>query len=225
MTQNRSISPKFLLFVLAVAVAAGALSTTLKVWLLPHARARQVPEQLQGILLDKTKPVPAFRLTAHDGTTVTRESLAGRWHFLFFGYTHCPDICPTAMGDMAAVFTNLEAHPGLLDTTRMLFVSVDPDRDTPESLKQFVPYFRADFLGLTGHIGEIENLTRALGAGFRKIPDKEGEGYQVGHTTSVFLLDPEVRLTALFHPPAHDTQLIAERFVAIRDLYAKEKQP
>ena len=137
----------------------------------------------------------------HKGTLFERQRLQGKWTFLFFGYTHCPDICPLALASLADLFTRLKTVPDALQKAQGVFVSVDPGRDNVELLNQYISYFNANFIAVTGHQVEIFNLTRQLGADYFIHPEEDEAGnYLVGHTADIFLLNPNGELQTRFKP-------------------------
>ena len=165
-----------------------------------------------GVLWPNPRPVGEFMLRDHHGRAFTRERLAGAWTFMFFGYTHCPDICPTTLATLRAVEHGLRGHASA--PRQHVFVSVDPARDTVEHLAAYVSLFGPAFLGVTGGDEELLELTRQVGAVFfRGEPDDDGS-YFVDHTASVVLIDPRGRLVALFGMP-HDAAGIVGRFIEI----------
>ena len=131
---------------------------------------------------------------------------------MFFGYTHCPDICPTTLAMLRKVEHDLAGHTS---TPRQhVLVSVDPARDTLDHLARYVSAFGPPFVGVTGSDGELSKLARQVGAVYlRGEPDDDGS-YLVDHTASIMLIDPRGRLVALFGMP-HDPALIGTRFVEI----------
>ncbi len=136
----------------------------------------------------------------------------------FFGYTHCPDVCPTALSMLAQVMKKLEKDSTLDTLPQVIFISVDPERDTPELLKKFVPYFHPDFIGVTGDPQQLLLLTRQLGIMYGKAPGDDADDYLVDHSASIILFDPDGNFLALFGMP-HDPNLIAQEFVAIKNYY------
>ena len=172
----------------------------------------QVPEPapLPGVLWPNPAPVGAFTLQDHHGGAFTRDRLEGAWTFMFFGYTHCPDICPTTLATLRRVEHGLADH--VTAPRQHVLISVDPTRDTIEHLAGYVSSFGPAFLGVTGSDGELSKLARDVGAVFfRGEPGPDGS-YLVDHTASIMLIDPRGRLVALFGMP-HDAGLIAARFL------------
>ena len=178
----------------------------------------QPPQLQQGTLLPSAKAIAGFRLVDQNGDTFTLENLKNQWTFVFFGYTQCPDVCPTSLSMLGQMMRLLEKDPSLKTLPRGLFVSVDPERDTPELLAKFVPYFHPDFTGVTGSQEELQKLTRQLGILYMKSADGSEDNYLVDHSAAIILFDPDGKFHALFGMP-HDPKLIASDFVMIRDYY------
>jgi protein SCO1/2 len=163
------------------------------------------------------RALPGFALTDHEGQRFDEARLEGQWSFLFFGYTYCPDVCPITLGNLRDV-RELLASSGdarALDGVQFVFVSVDPERDTPERLGEFVPYFHRNFIGATGNEDELERLTGALGIHRAKAEGGTERDYLIDHSTAVMLIDPQRRLHAVFSRP-HDPDAIADAFLKIR---------
>ena len=136
---------------------------------------------------------PAFRadfeLTDHNGMVQTDEYLAGRWMLVFFGFANCPDVCPTTLAEVAAVMDGLGS-----DATQVqpLFISIDPERDTPQALAEFIPYFDANIIGLTGTADQIERTSKTFRIYYEKIEEAASpDGYTMGHSSQLFLFDPQ----------------------------------
>ncbi|HAT48888.1 MAG: SCO family protein [Nitrospirae bacterium] len=182
----------------------------------------EMPTELVGIVLPKPRGVASFQLLDHNGQTFNLERLQGKWTFMFFGYTHCPDVCPTTMGLLSDVFKRLkERHPQALAQSQGIFVSIDPKRDTKAVLKDFVPYFNQEFLGITGDEEQIQKFAKGLGVGFKlSEPEKDGS-YAISHTSAIYLMDPRGRFYALFQSQFHDADRIADMFPKIIDFNSK----
>ena len=167
---------------------------------------------LTATLLPAGNELPDFALLDQDGMPVDRSVFAGQWDVVFFGFTNCPDICPatmTVLGQARRELVSLGQEP----LPRIVLVSVDPERDTPEAMARYIGYFGDGNLGLTGELEEIGKLTGALGIFFQKA-GAEGDTYGVDHSTVVLVIDPQGRLKALFSAPhrvenlVHDLPLI-----------------
>ena len=136
-----------------------------------------------------------FTLTSHSNSKVSLHDFKGKLVLLFFGYTNCPVLCPTTMSTLNDALQELG---DLSRDVQVLFVTVDPDRDTTEVLSEYVPHFNSSFIGLTGSKEEIEAVINRFGAVYILGKPDEGGYYDVGHTSSIFLIDREGRLKELF---------------------------
>ena len=145
--------------------------------------------------------IPDFRLVDHRGQPFDRSRLQGHWSLLFFGYTYCPDVCPMTLQSLARVRKLLDADGESGEPPQMVFISVDPKRDTTERLAQYVAFFHPALVGATGEPEQIDRLTGAVGAFYRQAEGGTSDDYRVDHTSSVFLIDPQVRLHAVLHEP------------------------
>lgn len=217
--QNLSIVHRFstgALFAALVLVAAvaGFLAAT---FLTPRV-SNVLPENMSATVWPEPKPVPAFTLIDHKGQTFNRDRLLGHWNFLFFGYTHCPDVCPTTLALLNGVASKLADKPGSGSLPQFVFISVDPERDTPQRLAEYVPYFNQDFIGVTGDEAHLKGLTTPLGVMYMRAPEQTGTGYLVDHSASILLVDPEGRFHAVFSAP-HDLDAIVRDFLVIRQHY------
>ena len=161
------------------------------------------PEQPALLVLPEPRDIPGFALVDQDGEAFGPDRLGDAWSLLFFGFTHCPDVCPGALFDLQKLGERLD--DGNFETPyRVVFFSVDPERDTPERLKDYTAYFDPDFLAVTGDHEELLPLTRSLGIAYR-IEDHEpgAAAYSVDHSASILLVNPEGRLHGVF-PAPHD---------------------
>lgn len=150
-------------------------------------------------VFEQPRRLEPFQLLDHHGQAFTRESLQGHWTLVFFGFTYCPDICPTTMALLNQFMQKLEGLPEAQDT-RVVMVSVDPARDTVEQLAQYVPYFNPDFLGVTGEFLDIHRFATNLNTPFRKVPG-QGEDYQVDHSANIVLINPRGDYHGFFRAP------------------------
>jgi len=181
-------------FIIAVALAI-ALSAGVFVAIRTQAPAAPA----SALVLPATNPVPEFSLLNQHGEAVDQAVFEGQWDLVFFGFTHCPDICPTTLQVLASAKKAL-AENGRQTLPRIVLVSVDPERDTPEILGEYVNYFGQGNLGLTGTLEEIRKLTGGLGIFFEKQPG-DGENYAVDHSAAVLVIDPDGRFHSLFSGP------------------------
>jgi len=157
-----------------------------------------------GTWLPEPRPVAAFRLSDQAGRERSDADLRGRPSLLFFGFTYCPDVCPTTLAALSAA---LRSAP--LPGVQVLFVSVDPERDTAASLKDYLGAFNPDFIGLRGDAQAMQPLMRSLGAIAIRQPLADGS-YTMDHTATLYLLDTRGRLVAVFTPPFVPERLAAD---------------
>lgn len=166
-----------------------------------------------GTLLNPGRPLPGFALTDHTGAAFEPGRLRDRWTLMFFGFTTCPDVCPTTLALLARVEKSLSDLPAQA-RPQVVLVSVDPERDAPEQLAKYVKFFSPSFVGVTGSPAQIDEFTRAMGTPVARRPLGEG-GYTVDHSGSIFVIDPSGSLRALFSPPHSQDALIADLRVVL----------
>jgi protein SCO1 len=152
------------------------------------------------------RPLPDFELVAQDGSRFDRARLAGRYTLVLFGYTNCPDLCPTTLAELAQAEKLLADLPAA-SRPAVVMVSVDPQRDTPAALGRYLPHFDPGFVGASGSDAATAALAQALGAAYQKGAEVDGS-YPVDHTAALFLIDPDARLAAVF-PTPHVARAIA----------------
>lgn len=144
-------------------------------------------------------PLPEFALRGPRGA-FSNTHLTGRWSFVFFGYTQCPDVCPTAltlMKDVRAILGTAPTAPPF----QVVFVSVDPRRDTDELLQQYLAAFDPSFIGITGDDDALLPLAKTLGVYYRRNDGTDVQRYTVDHSATIFLVNPRGRMVAVFSPP------------------------
>ena len=154
-----------------------------------------VPQLASGTWLPRPKPIADFPLTDHLGRPFTAAALQGRPSLVFFGFTHCPDVCPSTLVKLAQL-----KRVGALPGVQVLFVSVDPQRDTPTALGLYVHAFDPDFIGLTAEPSAIKRIAREFGVAVNRV-DLPGGDYTMDHSAVVFLLDRRGRMVGVFTPP------------------------
>ncbi|MDX1433096.1 MAG: SCO family protein [Gammaproteobacteria bacterium] len=194
--------------VAVVALVAGAVSA--------YFVSRPDVSDIPGLLWPKSKPLEPFALDDHDRRTFDLERLRGHWSMVFFGYTHCPDVCPVTLAVLKQV-DGLLAGDDDLAPMQYVFVSVDPVRDSLDHLGKYVGHFDEAFLGVTGDDEALASLARQLGVLYvRGEPGANGD-YLVDHTAAIFLVDPRGHLLAIFHAP-HNPATLAGYLERIRPL-------
>ena len=160
-----------------------------------HERATATPSLRAGTALPEPRPLAAFDLTDQRGQPFSRENLRGRWTLLFTGFTNCPDVCPLTIASMAELRRRLAR-----EDLQFLFVSVDPERDTPEVIGRYLAHFDPGLVGATGPRADIERFTAGLGLA-QVVNPGVGDDYTVDHSTAFVLIDPEARLAGYFSAP------------------------
>ncbi|MGK9067048.1 SCO family protein [Stutzerimonas chloritidismutans] len=164
------------------------------------------------VMLPQGRDIPDVTLTNQDGEPVSTAELEGQWNLLFFGYTFCPDICPATLAELRHLRGKLPDE--VKQRLQPILVSVDPERDTPEQLKQYLDYFGAGFIGLTGPLEDIQTLANAAGVPF--IPaDTSKENYTVDHGGNLALIGPDGRLRGFIRAPLRTDKLAEQLPVLI----------
>lgn len=204
MSRAKQIVPAALVAI--VAIAAGIL---LSKTLLDRSGA---PTLAKATLIEPARPLPPMAFIDEQGQPFGAERLRGRWSILFFGFTYCPDICPTTLVLLAQVEKQLADLPSE-QRPQVVLVSVDPQRDTPERLMQYVKSFSPTFTGITGDQDAIHEFALKLGVPVAISPLPDGN-YTVDHSAAIFLIDPNGELRALSSTP-HDATVIAEDYRSI----------
>ena len=181
-----------------ILVAIG-LAAVLAAGIFLGLRTQAPSEPKYALVLPAPNPVPEFSLVDQHGNPADQTVFEGHWDLVFFGFTHCPDICPTTLQVLSTAKTALEER-GQSPLPRIVLVSVDPERDTPEIMSQYVDYFGDDNLGITGSLEEVRKLTSGLGIYFEK-QSADGDDYVVDHSAAVLVIDPDGGFHALFSGP------------------------
>ena len=167
-------------------------------------------------LFDQPRGLAPFSLQQSDGTQLVPGELQGHWTVVFLGFTHCPDVCPTTLAQLAQAQKRWSALPEAT-RPRVLFVSVDPERDTPDRIGEYAHAFHRDTLAATADIPALERFARSLSLVFMKAPAADGaaaDQYTVDHSAALALLDPQARMAGLVTPP-FDAQAIADDLLAL----------
>lgn len=185
-----------------LSIVVGALSAH---WMLGRKES-SLPELSAGTAIAPPRALPPMHFVDHEQHPFDAKRLQGHWSFMFFGFTNCPDVCPTTLAMLAQVEKQLADLPKA-QQPQVVFVSVDPERDTPEKIASYVKFFSPEFTGITATPSEIAAFTTAMGVpvAINKTPDGS---YTVDHSGAVFVIDPQGEWSALFSPP-HQAKLIA----------------
>jgi protein SCO1/2 len=216
MTELNSKNSNFRLVILAMFV--GLLSAVAGISLWKVMQGPPQPSNAALMVLPEPRVIADFALLDGQGAPFSLDNLRGRWSLIFFGYTHCPDVCPSTLYDLKLIHEKLDQLNGdAASGHQVLFVSVDPERDTPEQLNQYVSYFHPDFIGVTGPPEQLAPLTMQLGIAYRIEEHEAGSTqYNVDHSVSVLLMDPQGRLHGVFPAPHDADKMAGELAAAIR---------
>ena len=188
-------APVWIAVLAAVAVGAG---TAL------YERSRDPLVLRAGTALPEPRALPDFALVDQVGRPFDRSRFEGRWSLLFTGFTHCPDVCPTTLALMAELHRRVPR-----DDLQWVFLSVDPERDTPDAVARYLAHFDTMLVGATGERAQMERLTAGLGLAQVRNPGVD-EAYTVDHSTAFVLIDPEARLAGYFSAPHARDALAAD---------------
>lgn len=165
-------------------------------------------------LFERPRDIGSFALVDDEGQPFTPDALKGQWTLIFFGFTYCPDVCPTTLMDLGKFRQQLPAE--LAQDTQVLMVTVDPARDTPEQLKQYVRYFNPDFRGVTGEFVDLHRFATSLSIPFTRVPGG-GENYQVEHSANIAVLNPNGHYVAFVRGPL-DVETLLASYPSLRAL-------
>ena len=226
--QGGKVSFAYIMLLALVAVSAG-------VWFGQWQQAKNAPtevnlDQLQGKLANTLlfpedyKTLPEFSLIDENSAEVDQSSFSGKWSMVFFGFTRCPDICPITLAVLRDTLNMMSGDKLTAEPFEIVFVTVDPNRDTPEVLQPYLGSFDTNVRGITGDLTPILELTRELGIVVAYNADEDNPAdYSVDHTSSILLVDPESRIRAKFNVP-HEADTIASDYSQVVSALA-EKQP
>jgi protein SCO1/2 len=199
------------LLILVVAVAAG-----LGLWAAQRhfgdGTKAEWPETTAVRLLSEPRELPAFSLRQSDRTQLVPGELKGHWTVVFLGFTHCPDVCPTTLAELAQAQKRWTVLPDAV-RPRVLFVSVDPDRDTPDRTGEYAHAFHADTFAATADVPSLEAFARSLSLVFMKVPPLAGapaDQYSVDHSAALAVLDPKGRMAGVIPPPLQPKAIAAD---------------
>ena len=199
-------------WILVAALAAGL--GLLAAWQLFGRGGETKAPQLEAVtLLPQPRELPAFNLRQSDGTPLVAGELAGHWTLVFLGFTFCPDVCPTTLAELAQAQKQWESMP---ESTRprVLFVSVDPERDTPGKTGEYAHAFHPDTLAATADVPALEKFATSLGFVFMKAPganfEHNPQDYSVDHSAHIAVLDPQGRLAGPIRPPLQPQAIAAD---------------
>jgi protein SCO1/2 len=169
---------------------------------------------------DAPRAFKPFDLVDHKNQAFTKANFEGQWSLVFFGFTHCPDVCPTTMATLSKLVKNLDDETQA--DTQVVLVSVDPARDTPDVLAEYVPFFSPDFIGVTGEFIGIKLFANQLNVAFAKVvTNAETGAYTVDHGATVALINPRGDYHAFFKPPL-DPARMKLTYISMRESFAQQ---
>lgn len=162
------------------------------------------------------RSIEPFHLRTAEGEPFTLDDLRGHWSFIYFGFTNCPDLCPTALSELAAAQRRLSAeHPEAAGDFQAVMVTVDPERDDAETLGRYVRAFSPTFIGVRGDRASVAALAEQVNVDFSKVPAEDG-GYDVEHTPNIVVVDPRGDYHAFAKLP-HEADTIVAAFLSLRE--------
>jgi len=171
------------------------------------------PTQLSATVLSQPRVVASFSLTDNEGKPFNNKSLEGHWSMLFFGFTNCPQLCPTTMAELNQMYLQLQSDK-ISVLPQVTMVTIDPERDTRQKLNDYVKQFNTTFKGAFGSQSAIDGLTKQLGVVYMKTQNKQDKNYDINHTGTVMLFNPQGKLSAFFTVP-HRAKLMASEYELI----------
>ena len=190
----------FIGLLLATAALSGIVIGRFSFMRVPPAASPQAVVLQSGTALSPARPLPGFQLLRQDGAAVGRDEFRGRWTLVFFGFTHCPELCPATLAMLSGLRAALEAAVPADQLPGIALFSADPERDTPAVLDAYLASFGTGFRGYTGRPEAMREFATALGVPYRKMP-MMGDDYMVDHSVAILLINPQAEVAALFQPP------------------------
>ncbi len=206
--QRNIVRTVVLLAVLIVIFLAAFVHTMTRPQIMSDAALRAN----NALLFDKVRDIGDFALLDDEGKPFTPQALQGKWSLLFVGYTFCPDVCPTTMALLSQLYGKL--RPEFAHDTQIIMVSVDPARDVPAKLHEYVHYFNPTFRGVTGEFLALQQFTTQLSIPFSKVPGG-GDNYAIAHSGSIAIIDADGHFIGFFKEP-HDLNQLLMNYQSIR---------
>jgi protein SCO1 len=194
---------------ITVLILIAALAAGIGLWLGNRYLGVAAQPRLDSALLyPQPRALPDFTLHQANGKPLTLADWRGRWNIVYFGYTTCPDVCPTTLAMLKSAWSELGKR-NLQSKVRIDFISVDPERDTPEVLGKYVAFFSPDFIAASGSDDELTKLSRALGLVYTRTKKADGS-VEVDHSGSAVIVDPQGRVAGIFRPPGVANDIVSD---------------
>jgi len=196
-----------------VLLAIASLITGLFVSQYSHRKTTIDSSQFHGTLLEKPREIEQFTLVGMDNRPFTNQGLQGQWTMIFFGFTNCSYLCPTTLAELAKMYRILE-DKHVKPMPKILFISIDPERDKPAKLKSYITGFNPNFYAAWGEADVISKMTREMGVVYGKVASttsNDPANYDVQHSGALMLFNPQGELSAFFTTP-HQAELLAEDY-------------
>lgn len=203
-------------FVMLVAIGLGIFAQQ------AHKATPTVPQIASGLILKAPRVLQPFTLTNTRQQVVDPKQLQGRWSLLFFGFTHCPMICPTTLAQLNSAYKLLQQQTTTLPTVMM--VSIDPQRDNLARLRDYMYGFNANFVGVRGSDQQTKLLTKQLGIAYMRSHATLKQTYDIDHSGTIVVVNPAGEVQAFLSQP-HKAQQIAKDFQTIVNFYQRQPQP
>jgi protein SCO1 len=209
-----------------VIITAASIALVAGIWLgIATESAKQIPPpQIHGTLLPVAKAITALQLLDHNNQVFTEHNLQGHWSVIFLGFTHCPDICPTTLNTLQQTVELMQQQA--TTPPKVIFISVDPARDTPDVLRKYLTFFNRDFIGLSGSDEQLVNISKQLAVSYNKAAGASGDinnnDYFMEHSTAILLINPKAELQAYLTAP-HTPEHLVESIQRSMDFYLAQQ--
>lgn len=206
---NMSLTNKLLLLIITCAAISAGIWLGYVTQVNNQSVASRTPS-IQGAILPQPKALDDIHLYSVNNQTFSVEDLKHDWSLVFVGYTNCPDVCPMTLSVLNQVHILMEEQD--LTPPRIIFISIDPQRDTPELIDQYVKYFNESFIGITGNKEDLQSVTRQMSVVYAKAPGADGsisnDSYLMDHSSSLILVNPDAKVQSFLTAPHTPMQII-----------------
>jgi protein SCO1/2 len=217
---NRQMFSKRTISNFVVIIALASIGIVIGIYTETYYQRTSTNEYMEGVFWPNPKKISEFQMVDHSSNAFSLEQLKGQWTFIFFGYTNCPDVCPTTMAVLNEVYKLINDADDPIET-QIIFVTIDPDRDSIDKLAGYIGHFNSKFIALGGTHEQLDSLTSQIGISYLNESAAEDGSYLVSHTSSIFLMDPNVQLISIFSQPFNPLD-IQSRFVDIEQFISNQ---